>query len=172
MLSYNLGVMVAKRIKKSEKPRRGFLFNEEQMLYISKGFKQIKWGGNWIDQAIIYVPTHELEEADNNIIVIHLRNKFGFHVEGVTEAPQPDHTIFKAELRAKIIREIEEEKPFLRIGDRFTVQRLTGIILEITSLNEERQLATYKHTGTIASDSVIGYKTIKELIKNYSWQRI
>lgn len=146
-------------------------FTVDQVKYLQRASKRTLYDVD-VMKAQINVKPEDLEEAKEDLTVMHLINQFQFSLQASIYADKRDPSvIFDPALKARRVTEPERLQVYATTGDKF-LNLNTKIVMEVISISACGTIAVMKHLNTMMTPSPVPIETIRKMIVGRVWERI
>lgn len=143
--------------KKELLPELKSKFSKSEIEYICKCAKMIKWPVDHNSMGIS-VPHTTIEEAQDNLTVQHLINKFGFYIQSAIEVPE--NKVFDPVLRS--VAPKQDDSVVMPKRTEVWVRKSKKERLYMKSIDKGMYAVAY--LNDIRSDSKISEDAIRDLV--------
>lgn len=135
--------------------------------YFLLAAKQVPWPVDLKEKSIL-VPESELLQAEDNLMVSHLR-RHGFFIQSTIENVEKTK-IFSVDLR-KVVTRVKRDETY-RIGDRFLIKS-TSTVVEVVQVQPKVRLAYRNLPPKISKpDLLTSVEQLKKYISLGYWEQI
>lgn len=146
-------------------------FTVDQIKYLRRATVQTLYDVD-IMLAQINVAPEDLEEAKNDLVVMHLISQWRFSLQvSVCAVKRDPKELFDPMMKSRRITEPERLEVFAVQGDKFKNIN-TGVLMQVLSISKDGLNATMKHIDTMMTPSPIPINTIRKMLAGRIWERV